>query len=118
MQFELFEKQTNAGKWAWNWTKLPLLILYSWNILLDQNLFPKQSKSAIQHKPTQSYTQPQRDQWRMWQLIGSYVFFIGKSQYAILWDICILFPCFGMEYFLLFALFLLKTALLSANKIQ
>ena len=42
----------------------PELILYSWTILqsLDQNLFPKQSKSAIQHKPTQSYTQPQRDQ--------------------------------------------------------
>ena len=54
----------------------------------------------------------------MWQLIGSYVFFIDKSQYSILWDICILFPCFGMEYFLLFALFLLKTALLSANQIQ
>lgn len=52
----------------------PLLILYSWNILLDLNLFPKQSKSAIQHKPTQSHTQPQRDQWGMWQLIGSYVF--------------------------------------------
>ena len=98
----------------------PELILYSWKILqlLDQNLFPKQSKSAIQHKPTQSYTQPQRDQWGMWQLIGSYVFFIDKSQYSILWDICILFPCFGMEYFLLFALFLLKTTLLSANQIQ
>ena len=42
----------------------PELILYSWKILqlLDQNLFPKQSKSAIQHKPNPSYTQPQRDQ--------------------------------------------------------
>ena len=42
----------------------PELILYSWKILqlLDQNLFAKQSKSAIQHKPNPSYTQPQRDQ--------------------------------------------------------
>ena len=61
------------------------LKLYSWKILLDQNLFPKQSKSAIQHKPTQSHKVPQRDQLGMWQLIGSYMP-----------GICILFPCFGI----------------------
>ena len=57
----------------------------------------------------------------MCQLIVSYVFFINtnQSQYSVLWDICILFPGFGIiKYFLLFALFLLKTALLSANQIQ
>ena len=95
----------------------PLLILYSWNILLDLNLFPKQSKSAIQHKPTQSHTQPQRDQWGIWQLIGSYVFFINQSQYSILWDICILFPCLASKISS-FLHCLLKTALLSANQIQ
>ena len=43
----------------------------------------------------------------MWQLIGSYVFFINQSQYTQFSEIfaLILFPCFGMEYFLLFALF-------------
>ena len=87
----------------------PELILYSWKILqlLDQNLFPKQSKSAIQHKLTQSYTHNLKgtnEEYGNWLVLMYFLSTNHSTQFSEIFAL-ILFPCFGMEYFLLFALF-------------